>query len=289
LLDIGHSQRASVLIMYLWAAAFSGIVVWLSIEKTELPKAANHHGSPVIVFVLITLAAVVILLLLSMPWRRWVDRSRDGAVAARPPATDWAVSGAPARSDAELVSTAAPTRSAQGMGSRPPADGPRTAGEQGAGGDGAPRGPAHHAAPRQPGDDAPNGYRPAHGARRRGDRSVDDDARRRGDRSADNGAAWWSDSGASAETVSGEAGNSPPPDDARRPVSQDEALGGTGRPRYPRGGGDLAGGSRPTEFLPGDSGGLAAGTMPPAVDESDWGWFRPTAGSVPESGRSRES
>ncbi|HYK67034.1 MAG TPA: MraY family glycosyltransferase, partial [Streptosporangiaceae bacterium] len=31
LLDIGHSQRASVLIMYLWAAAFSGTVVWLSI------------------------------------------------------------------------------------------------------------------------------------------------------------------------------------------------------------------------------------------------------------------
>ena len=32
LLDIGHSQRASVLIMYLWAAAFSGTVVWLSIQ-----------------------------------------------------------------------------------------------------------------------------------------------------------------------------------------------------------------------------------------------------------------
>ena len=35
LLDIGHSQRASVLIMYLWAAVFSGSVVWLSIQRTE--------------------------------------------------------------------------------------------------------------------------------------------------------------------------------------------------------------------------------------------------------------
>ena len=34
LLDIGHSQRASVLIMYLWAALFSGSIVWLSIQRT---------------------------------------------------------------------------------------------------------------------------------------------------------------------------------------------------------------------------------------------------------------
>jgi UDP-GlcNAc:undecaprenyl-phosphate/decaprenyl-phosphate GlcNAc-1-phosphate transferase len=76
LLDIGHSQRASVLIMYLWAAAFSGTVVWLSITKTELPRAANHHGEPVIVFLLITVAAVGILVLLSMPWRHWGERAR---------------------------------------------------------------------------------------------------------------------------------------------------------------------------------------------------------------------
>src|SRR5215471_1232274 len=76
LLDTGHSQRASVLIMYLWAAAFSGSVVWLSITKTELPKAANHHGEPVIVFVVITVVAVGVLLLLSMPWRHWGERAR---------------------------------------------------------------------------------------------------------------------------------------------------------------------------------------------------------------------
>ncbi len=51
LLDIGHSQRASVLIMYLWAAVFSGIVVWLSIQRTVQPRGANHHGQPVLVFV----------------------------------------------------------------------------------------------------------------------------------------------------------------------------------------------------------------------------------------------
>ena len=83
LLDIGHSQRASVLIMYLWAAAFSGTVVWLSITKTERPRAANHHGSPVIVFVVTTVVAVVILLLLSMPWRRWWEQGAWRSAAAR--------------------------------------------------------------------------------------------------------------------------------------------------------------------------------------------------------------
>ncbi len=37
LLDIGHSQRPSVLIMYLWAAVFSGSIVWLSVDKTRCP------------------------------------------------------------------------------------------------------------------------------------------------------------------------------------------------------------------------------------------------------------
>jgi UDP-GlcNAc:undecaprenyl-phosphate GlcNAc-1-phosphate transferase len=63
LLDIGHSHRSSVLIMYLWAALFSGTVVWLSIKRTHL-----------FVFALLTVAAVLVLLLMSMPrlrfWRR---------------------------------------------------------------------------------------------------------------------------------------------------------------------------------------------------------------------------
>jgi UDP-GlcNAc:undecaprenyl-phosphate GlcNAc-1-phosphate transferase len=82
LLDFGHSQRASVLIMYLWAAAFSGTVVWLSITRTELPRASNHHGEPIIVFVLTTVAAVGVLLLLSLPWRRWGQEAPGGWRAA---------------------------------------------------------------------------------------------------------------------------------------------------------------------------------------------------------------
>ena len=119
LLDIGHSQRASVLIMYLWAAAFSGTVVWLSITKTELPRAANHHGEPVIVFVLITVVAVAVLVLLSMPWRHWGERTRAGrspaeaqmssgpGVAAGATASQAVPSGA-----SELVATGASARQA---------------------------------------------------------------------------------------------------------------------------------------------------------------------------------
>jgi UDP-GlcNAc:undecaprenyl-phosphate/decaprenyl-phosphate GlcNAc-1-phosphate transferase len=72
LLDIGHSQRASVLIMYLWAAVFSGSVVWLSLQRTQRRGGVNHHGHPVFVFIAITAAAVVVLLLMSMPkLREW--------------------------------------------------------------------------------------------------------------------------------------------------------------------------------------------------------------------------
>jgi UDP-GlcNAc:undecaprenyl-phosphate GlcNAc-1-phosphate transferase len=114
LLDIGHSQRASVLIMYLWAAAFSGTVVWLSITKTELPRGgANHHGEPVIVFVLITVAAVAVLLLLSMPWRHWAERTRARrspagvpAASAGPGVAAGATARQPARSGvSDLVGT----------------------------------------------------------------------------------------------------------------------------------------------------------------------------------------
>ena len=71
LLDIGHSHRQSVLIMYLWAALFAGLVVWLSVAKTQL-----------FVFAVATLAAVLVLLLMSMPRLRWWRRDR-GALGAR--------------------------------------------------------------------------------------------------------------------------------------------------------------------------------------------------------------
>jgi UDP-GlcNAc:undecaprenyl-phosphate GlcNAc-1-phosphate transferase len=75
MLDIGHSQRASVLIMYLWAAVFSGTVVWLSIQRTEERGSTNHHGQPILVFVGITAAALVALVLLAMPKLRWWSRT----------------------------------------------------------------------------------------------------------------------------------------------------------------------------------------------------------------------
>ena len=71
LLDIGHSHRSSVLIMYLWAALFAGIVVWLSIARTQE-----------FVFGVTTLCAVLALLLMSMPRLRWWQRRRRARPAA---------------------------------------------------------------------------------------------------------------------------------------------------------------------------------------------------------------
>ena len=70
MLDIGHSHRTSVLIMYLWAALFAGSVVWLSIAQT-----------PLIVLVIVTVGAMLALLFVSMP------RLRPWARAAAQPAT----------------------------------------------------------------------------------------------------------------------------------------------------------------------------------------------------------
>jgi UDP-GlcNAc:undecaprenyl-phosphate/decaprenyl-phosphate GlcNAc-1-phosphate transferase len=73
LLAIGHSHRSSVLIMYLWATLFSGAVVWLSITRTRLVTLA-----------VITLAAMLALLLMSMPRLRFWERRR--AAGPRPAA-----------------------------------------------------------------------------------------------------------------------------------------------------------------------------------------------------------
>jgi UDP-GlcNAc:undecaprenyl-phosphate/decaprenyl-phosphate GlcNAc-1-phosphate transferase len=111
MLDIGHSQRASVLIMYLWAAVFSGTVVWLSIQRTEQPRAANHHGEPVFVFVAITAAAVAALLLIAMPKLRWWGRKamlEEQAAKLRPPAA--APMPAAGSAEPELVEASVATR-----------------------------------------------------------------------------------------------------------------------------------------------------------------------------------
>lgn len=74
LLDIGHSQRASVMIMYLWASLFSGTVVLLSIMRTRL-----------LVLAAVTVVAVLALLLASMPrLRPWARRGNFKAITPAP-------------------------------------------------------------------------------------------------------------------------------------------------------------------------------------------------------------
>jgi UDP-GlcNAc:undecaprenyl-phosphate/decaprenyl-phosphate GlcNAc-1-phosphate transferase len=113
LLDIGHSHRSSVLIMYLWATLFSGLVVWLSIAKT-----------PLLTLAVITVAALLLLLLMSMPRLRWWERGRR----ARP-----AAAGGSARARAAVADHLA-ARPAVANGTRPGAEA----------GDAAPRVSARH-------------------------------------------------------------------------------------------------------------------------------------------------
>jgi UDP-GlcNAc:undecaprenyl-phosphate/decaprenyl-phosphate GlcNAc-1-phosphate transferase len=84
LLDIGHSHRSSVLIMYLWAALFAGGIVWMSIAKTPLSLLA-----------VTTLAAMLVLLMMSMPRLRWWERGRRARTpVARPAAAPVAAASA---------------------------------------------------------------------------------------------------------------------------------------------------------------------------------------------------
>ncbi len=78
MLNIGHSHRLSVLILYLWAALFAFTVVMLSIV-----------GSALAVLSVATVGGMVALLLVSMPWlrsrrpadgRHQADQARPGGV-----------------------------------------------------------------------------------------------------------------------------------------------------------------------------------------------------------------
>jgi UDP-GlcNAc:undecaprenyl-phosphate/decaprenyl-phosphate GlcNAc-1-phosphate transferase len=71
LLNIGHSHRKSVLLMYLWAALFAGTVVSLSVVRTKL-----------LILTGATLAAMLILLLVSVPRLRPHRRARPAAAGA---------------------------------------------------------------------------------------------------------------------------------------------------------------------------------------------------------------
>jgi UDP-GlcNAc:undecaprenyl-phosphate/decaprenyl-phosphate GlcNAc-1-phosphate transferase len=90
LLNMGHSHRQSVLLMYLWAALFTGLVVGLSVLRLSL-----------IWFALATLVAMAALLLATMPklrpWRTATPgkrRRKKGAPVRSEP--QWTATGAPA-------------------------------------------------------------------------------------------------------------------------------------------------------------------------------------------------
>jgi UDP-GlcNAc:undecaprenyl-phosphate GlcNAc-1-phosphate transferase len=77
LLDIGHSHRRSVLIMYAWTFLFAFTIVGLSIG-----------GVPLIVFPLIVLLAVAVLVIMALPrWRsrRSGDPDKQGGAQASGP------------------------------------------------------------------------------------------------------------------------------------------------------------------------------------------------------------
>jgi UDP-GlcNAc:undecaprenyl-phosphate/decaprenyl-phosphate GlcNAc-1-phosphate transferase len=97
LLSVGHSHRQSVLIMYLWAAVFTGAVTSLSLVRTDL-----------IVLVVLTLVSMLALLPVTMPRLRpthWRKEYRARAAAAA--ATGAAAATTAAASRSEVPSTAA--------------------------------------------------------------------------------------------------------------------------------------------------------------------------------------
>jgi UDP-GlcNAc:undecaprenyl-phosphate/decaprenyl-phosphate GlcNAc-1-phosphate transferase len=137
MLDIGHSHRSSVLIMYLWAALFAGSVVWLSIVRT-----------PLFVLASVTVGGILALLLVSMPrFRPWA-RPSAGMPAARAPSPETPAVAAPAVGAPAAGQAAAPSRAAPpaapATGSRAAPAGSRTAPSP-APDPGSPRpGPVHH-------------------------------------------------------------------------------------------------------------------------------------------------
>src|SRR5215472_9997963 len=102
LLNIGHSYRQSVLIMYLWAALFSVAVVSLSIVR-----------SPSVVFIAATLVAVLALLPATMPrLRPWRPATNRAAPAAPPLAAPALAAPALAAPSSAAPSSAAPSSAA---------------------------------------------------------------------------------------------------------------------------------------------------------------------------------
>ncbi len=123
MLDIGHSHRSSVLIMYLWAALFAGSVVWLSIVRT-----------PLFVLASVAVGGMLALLLVSMPrFRPWArpaagapsSRAPAGAHAAGTPVVDKGAAPSPAApAAAHAAPSAAHTSPSATPGPAPPDPGP---------------------------------------------------------------------------------------------------------------------------------------------------------------------
>jgi UDP-GlcNAc:undecaprenyl-phosphate/decaprenyl-phosphate GlcNAc-1-phosphate transferase len=128
LLNIGHSYRQSVLIMYLWAALFSVTVVSLSLVRTRLA-----------VFAAATVVAVLTLLPVTMPrlrpWRAYAKRKAAPAASPRPAsppaaspptaspptARPWPTPAAPPQPVSAAASPGLPAKASQSV---PPAAGP---------------------------------------------------------------------------------------------------------------------------------------------------------------------
>ncbi len=110
LLDIGHSHRSSVLIMYLWATLFAGTMVWLSIARTQA-----------FVFAVTAVCAVIALLLMSMPRLRWWrrHRGRPSATATGAAATGATATGATATGTTASVAPSADSPAPAGAPARP--------------------------------------------------------------------------------------------------------------------------------------------------------------------------
>jgi len=77
MLDIGHSHRSTVLILYAWAALFTSAVVGLSIAT-----------APLVVLAGVTLVAVLVLVLFSIPRLRWWERRGKPVPATPAPASN---------------------------------------------------------------------------------------------------------------------------------------------------------------------------------------------------------
>ena len=122
--NMGHSHRQTVLLMYLWAALFSGTVVGLSVIRV-----------PLIWLALATVAAMIALLLATMPelrpWRSTGKRAagtrrrrRVGATPVRSTEPVTAATGQAAAVRGPVLNGTAPLLSAP-LGAPPAPAGPR--------------------------------------------------------------------------------------------------------------------------------------------------------------------